>query len=79
MIMICHQKFIKLKKHNGGDFKNLFKSVISDHLDADTPVDLFLSGGIDSSLLALTVKNELSKKFATFLYHSKIIHMTKVT
>lgn len=54
------------KKHNGGDFKNLFKSVISDHLDADTPVDLFLSGGIDSSLLALTVKNELSKKVRHF-------------
>ena len=26
--------------------------VLEDHLDADTQVDMFLSGGIDSSILA---------------------------
>ena len=48
------------------DFNELFKLVISDHLEADTPVDLFLSGGIDSSLIALTVKKELNREVRHF-------------
>jgi len=47
-------------------FEDLFKEVINDHLDADTPVDLFLSGGIDSSLIALIVKENLNRKVRHF-------------
>ena len=47
-------------------FEDLIKEVINDHLDADTPVDLFLSGGIDSSLIALIVKEKLNKKVRHF-------------
>tara|TARA_B100000242_G_scaffold268576_1_gene218776 strand:+ start:7607 stop:9397 length:1791 start_codon:yes stop_codon:yes gene_type:complete len=48
------------------NFKNTFVEVVSDHLDADTDVDILLSGGIDSSLLALVTKNELQKNVRTF-------------
>ena len=48
------------------NFKNTFINVVSDHLDADTDVDILLSGGIDSSLLALVTKNELNKNVRTF-------------
>lgn len=34
------------------DFPNLFEEVIRDHLLADVPVGLFLSGGLDSSAIA---------------------------
>lgn len=48
------------------NFEDLIKEVINDHLDADTPVDLFLSGGIDSSLIALIVKENLNRKVRHF-------------
>lgn len=47
-------------------FEDLINEVINDHLDADTPVDLFLSGGIDSSLIALFVKDNLNRKVRHF-------------
>ena len=60
----------KIKSTPGNDvglnFKNTFVDVVSDHLDADTSVDILLSGGIDSSLLALVTKNELNKNVRTF-------------
>ena len=42
-------------------------TVLEDHLDADTEVDLFLSGGIDSSILAYLIKNKLKKTCDTSL------------
>lgn len=48
------------------DFEELLIEVISDHLDADTPVDLFLSGGLDSSILALIIKNKLKRDVRHF-------------
>lgn len=59
--------FFKIKNnYKNESFEDLFKEVINDHLDADTPVDLFLSGGIDSSLIALIVKEKLNKKVRHF-------------
>ena len=37
-------------------FEDLMEIVVQDHLNADTSVDLFLSGGIDSSILAYFIK-----------------------
>tara|TARA_B100000242_G_scaffold279918_1_gene238802 strand:+ start:338 stop:2140 length:1803 start_codon:yes stop_codon:yes gene_type:complete len=48
------------------NFKDTFINVVSDHLDADTDVDILLSGGVDSSLLALVTKYELGKNVRTF-------------
>ncbi len=48
------------------DFEELMINVVRDHLSADTSVDLFLSGGIDSSLLAYIIKSKLNKKIRHF-------------
>ena len=40
--------------------------VLEDHLDADTQVDMFLSGGIDSSILAYLTKKKLNKELRHF-------------
>ena len=42
-------------------FENLMIEVLNDHLQADTEVDLLLSGGIDSGILAYLTKNKLKK------------------
>ncbi len=48
------------------EFEKLMLTVLEDHLDADTEVDLFLSGGIDSSILAYLIKNKLKKDLRHF-------------
>tara|TARA_Y100000389_G_C17455680_1_gene517992 strand:+ start:717 stop:2546 length:1830 start_codon:yes stop_codon:yes gene_type:complete len=48
------------------DFQELMTKVVQDHLSADTSVDLFLSGGIDSSLLAHIIKTKLNKEVRHF-------------
>ena len=40
--------------------------VITDHLNADTSVDLFLSGGLDSSIIAYITKFKLDKDIRNF-------------
>tara|TARA_A100001011_G_C14282587_1_gene832229 strand:- start:426 stop:2249 length:1824 start_codon:yes stop_codon:yes gene_type:complete len=65
-----------IKKNNFGklenfkssehDFENLMMNVVNDHLSADTSVDLFLSGGIDSSILSYLIRNKLSKNVRHF-------------
>ncbi len=52
--------------HVDEDFEELMINVVRDHLSADTSVDLFLSGGIDSSLLAYIIKSKLNKKIRHF-------------
>lgn len=47
-------------------FEDLMEIVIQDHLNADTSVDLFLSGGIDSSILAYLIKTKLEKDVRHF-------------
>ena len=51
---------------NDINFDDLMTSVVSDHLIADTSVDLFLSGGIDSSILAYFTKKKLNKNLRHF-------------
>ena len=48
------------------EFEKLMLTVLEDHLDADTEVDLFLSGGIDSSILAYLIKNKLKRDLRHF-------------
>ena len=47
-------------------FENLMIDVLDDHLQADTEVDLLLSGGIDSGILAYLTKNKLKKNLRHF-------------
>ncbi len=47
-------------------FEDLMEVVVQDHLNADTSVDLFLSGGIDSSILAYFIKTKLEKDVRHF-------------
>jgi len=48
------------------EFENIMCKVIEDHLDADESVDLFLSGGLDSSLIAYFIKKKLGKDVRHF-------------
>ena len=45
---------------------SLLTSVIQDHLIADVPVGCFLSGGIDSSLIAAIAAKQSGNRFQTF-------------
>ena len=47
-------------------FENLMVEVLEDHLDADTDVDMFLSGGVDSSIIAFLTKKKLNKNIRHF-------------
>jgi len=58
-----YKSYTHLYKEN---FQELMSKVVQDHLSADTSVDLFLSGGIDSSLLAYIIKTKLNKKVRHF-------------
>ena len=48
------------------EFVDLFRDTIQDQLVADVPVDLFLSGGIDSSILALFIYKFLEREINSF-------------
>ncbi len=69
------QKEIKNKKYfttinnsnlKNKKFENLMLEVLEDHLDADTDVDMFLSGGVDSSIIAFLTKQKLNKNIRHF-------------
>ena len=56
-------------KYNTEDinvFKDLFCEVLSDQLNAEIPVNILLSGGVDSALIALFAKKYLSKNITSF-------------
>ncbi len=48
------------------EFIGILKETIQDQLIAEVPVDLFLSGGIDSSMLALFIYKFLNKEINSF-------------
>ena len=60
------EKFEPSSYDNINFFDEIFPKIIDDHLQADLPVSLFLSGGIDSSLLAYYTKVKLGKNLNHF-------------
>ena len=59
-----------LNKNN--TFLNVFNNSLEDQLTADVPVDILLSGGIDSSAIAIVAKKHLNKSVNAFnLSYSK--------
>lgn len=54
------------KKKSTASLEGLLTEVIDDQLRADVSVDLLLSGGIDSSIIAYIAKNNLGKKVKAF-------------
>tara|TARA_B100001109_G_C18864295_1_gene476015 strand:- start:4622 stop:6430 length:1809 start_codon:yes stop_codon:yes gene_type:complete len=61
-----YSKLQKTKNINPEDFENTMLEVLEDHLEADTNVDMFLSGGVDSSIIAYLTKEKLNKKIRHF-------------
>lgn len=47
-------------------FENIMLETLEDHLLADTDVDMFLSGGVDSSIMAYLISKKLNKKIRHF-------------
>ena len=49
-----HHKSIETKR---ADFDSIFSNICREHLESDVPVGLLLSGGLDSSIIALFLKD----------------------
>jgi asparagine synthase (glutamine-hydrolysing) len=54
------------KKGDQKDFKKIFCEVLDNQLEAEVPVNLLLSGGVDSTLIALFAKRYLNKNVTAF-------------
>jgi asparagine synthase (glutamine-hydrolysing) len=68
------------KKSSKEDFKEIFCEVLDNQLEAEVPVNLLLSGGVDSTLIALFAKKYLNKDVTAFtlgykssLYDERIV------
>ena len=48
------------------DLRDLFSKVVEDHMISDVPVGVFLSGGIDSSIVASTMQQHCQGKVNSF-------------
>jgi len=57
---------VKSQNENESTIESLLTEVIDDQLKADVNVDLLLSGGIDSSIIAYITKNILNKQVKAF-------------
>ena len=53
-------------KHNQESFHKLFEEALQDQLTAEVPVNILLSGGIDSSLIALYAKKYLKRDVTAY-------------
>ena len=56
----------KIQKDLQTTFENTMLETLEDHLLADTDVDMFLSGGVDSSIMAYLISKKLNKKIRHF-------------
>lgn len=63
---LLHSNRVENQSNLFNKFENLMLDVLDDHLQADTEVDLLLSGGIDSGILAYLTKNKLQKNLRHF-------------
>lgn len=63
---LLHSNGVENQSNLFNKFENLMLDVLDDHLQADTEVDLLLSGGIDSGILAYLTKNKLQKNLRHF-------------
>lgn len=54
------------KKSSIEEFKNIFCEVLDNQLEAEVPVNLLLSGGVDSTLIAIFAKKYLNKDVTAF-------------
>lgn len=59
-------KIEKISAKQLGDIKNILCSSLEKRLRADVSIGLFLSGGVDSSLVAALAKEELGKNLQTY-------------
>tara|TARA_X000000368_G_scaffold418675_1_gene419365 strand:+ start:1758 stop:3563 length:1806 start_codon:yes stop_codon:yes gene_type:complete len=53
-------------KGNTNEFNNSFSSALDDQLNAEVPVNILLSGGIDSTLIALFAKKYLKRDVSAY-------------
>jgi asparagine synthase (glutamine-hydrolysing) len=49
-----------------GDFRRLFDDAVASHLEADVPLGVFLSGGVDSSAIVAAMARNGNRRIRTF-------------
>ena len=58
--------YLNNKKNNSENFETVFLNSLEDQLTADVPIDILLSGGIDSSSIAIATKKYLNRDVNAF-------------
>ena len=61
------------------DTKALLESIINDQMTSDVPIGCFLSGGIDSSLVASIMQSQSTKPINTFTIGSKFLDVDEAS
>ena len=64
--MKCPFSYLNNKKNNSENFETVFLNSLEDQLTADVPIDILLSGGIDSSSIAIATKKYLNRDVNAF-------------